>query len=109
MKELLEFAQKQAKRAGKILLDHFGRLENIRLKKDDSLVTEADMRSEQFIRKAIGKNYPTHQILGEEEGFDQQDTEFTWVIDPLDGTTNFASGVPLFAVSIGLFRKENLF
>ena len=64
------------------------------------------MLSEQSIRKAIEKNYPKHQILGEEEGFDPQNTEFTWVIDPLDGTTNFASGVPLFAVSIGLFKKR---
>ena len=106
MNDFLELAQKAAKSAGRVLMDHFGQLEHIRIKKNDSLVTEADMKSERLIRRAIHRAWPDHCILGEEEGLNSNQSEFTWVIDPLDGTTNFASGLPLFAVSIGLFHKR---
>lgn len=104
MNDYLEFAQKTAQNAGKVLLRHFGKLKQIRLKDDDSVVTEADTHAERLIRAAIRRAWPGHRILGEEEGLDESKSEFTWVIDPLDGTTNFASSFPFFAVSIGLFQ-----
>jgi len=104
LNDYLEFAQKTARSAGKALMRHFGKLKQIRLKEDDSVVTEADTHAERLIRTAIRRAWPGHRILGEEEGLDENKSEFTWVIDPLDGTTNFASGFPFFAVSIGLFQ-----
>jgi myo-inositol-1(or 4)-monophosphatase len=67
------------------------------------LVTRADKESEATIKKILRERYPTHEILAEESGLDSLScSEFRWVIDPLDGTTNFAHGVPIFAVSIAL-------
>jgi len=106
LEDLLPFAQKTARQAGRIVLRHFGRIDRVDYKTVDSIVTEADLKAEAAIRRAIGRTCPQHQILGEEEGFHDRGAEFTWVVDPLDGTTNFAAGVPLFAVSIALFQKR---
>ncbi|MBP2629201.1 MAG: histidinol-phosphatase [Firmicutes bacterium] len=66
------------------------------------LVTEIDKQSEQEIIGFIKSNYPSHGILAEESGLDRADSEYLWVIDPLDGTGNYAQGLPIFAVSIAL-------
>lgn len=102
----LSLAQKLAYGAGRILMRHFGHIEHIGYKTVDSIVTEADIRSEQYITRGIRRQYPEDRIFGEEQGLDQGDGEYVWVIDPLDGTTNFAAGLPLFAVSIGLLHKR---
>lgn len=71
-----------------------------------NLVTEADLKSESVIIRTLQNTFPTHQILSEEKGlYTSQDSPFKWIIDPLDGTTNFAHGFPMYNVSIGLEHK----
>ena len=100
-----------AKEAGGIIRSNFGRTTTIEYKTNISnLVTEVDRKSEEAIINFIQKKYPGHNILAEESGSHSLDSEYTWIIDPLDGTTNFAHGLPIFSVSIGLQRgDETLF
>lgn len=92
-----------ARIAGKILLDHARAGVRIEHKDEVNLVTEADRRSEQAIVETIRQRYPNHRILAEERGLEARgESPYQWVIDPLDGTTNFAHGFPLYCVSIGL-------
>jgi myo-inositol-1(or 4)-monophosphatase len=96
-------AEKAAKRAGTALLRMVGRIRHIRKKGPIDLVTEADLRAERIILDAIQNAFPGDNILSEEAGARNSLTETrTWIIDPLDGTTNFAHGFPFFAVSIAL-------
>ena len=84
-----------------ILRSHLGKLGNIQKKGPKDLVTEADIESEKQIIETIRKKFPDHDILAEESGSSiHGDAEYQWVIDPLDGTTNFAHQVPFFSVSI---------
>ena len=71
-------------------------------------VTTSDKAFEKFIRSKISKKFPNHQIIGEEYGHKNTKSEFSWVIDPIDGTTNFLHGIPHFAISIALMSKEEL-
>lgn len=96
-----------AKEAGEIIRDGFRQNISIELKTgENNLVTNIDKASEEIILNFINKEYPTHSIIAEESGTDIKSSEFTWVVDPLDGTTNFAHGIPIFGVSIGL-QKNN--
>lgn len=99
--------------ASKILQRHFGKIDHVMTKKgnDVDLVTVADKQAEAAIIQRIRAAFPGHGILGEESGrLDAADSsDFLWVVDPLDGTTNFAHGVPIFSVSIGLLYKNQLF
>ena len=70
-------------------------------------MTKADIESEEYIINQINKEYPNHSILAEESGSITNENEYLWVIDPLDGTTNFSHNLPIFAVSIGLVKKNN--
>jgi len=70
------------------------------------LVTEIDKKSELMIIEFIKQNYPSHSILAEESGLANNETEYLWIVDPLDGTTNFSQGLPIFAVSIALQYKN---
>ena len=72
------------------------------------LVTEIDILSEDMIKAKIEKNYPEHNILGEESGSKDKNSDYTWVIDPLDGTNNYASAYPIYCVSIALKYKEQV-
>jgi myo-inositol-1(or 4)-monophosphatase len=101
---MLNFAMQTAREAGKILLDKFGKKINVSFKGDINLVTEADLASEKFIIEQIKSYYPKHSILAEESGNAVVDGNSTWkwIIDPLDGTTNFAHGYPCFCVTIAL-------
>ena len=101
---MLNFAINTAREAGQILLEKFGRKINISLKGDINLVTEADLASEKLIIERVRSYYPKHSILAEESGKAVVDNETTWkwIIDPLDGTTNFAHGYPCFAVTLAL-------
>jgi myo-inositol-1(or 4)-monophosphatase len=102
---MLNFAIETARDAGQILLEKFGRKINISMKGDINLVTEADLASEKLIIERIRSYYPKHAILAEESGdavlLDGVNT-WKWIIDPLDGTTNFAHGYPCFCVTIAL-------
>ncbi len=109
MHPLLNIAIKAARSAGNIIvrhLDHLGQL-NVSSKGRNDFVSEVDRMAEAEIVRAIHKAYPAHGILAEEGGHQQGD-EYLWVIDPLDGTTNFLHGFPQFAVSIALLHKGRL-
>lgn len=90
--------------AGRILADRFGRVMQIEHKGDIDIVTEADLASESLIVERIKSYYPRHTILAEESGASAEDgaSEWKWIIDPLDGTTNYAHAYPCFCVSIAL-------
>ena len=96
--------------AGKILEKHFGRVSwNYKRQKGkffDQVVTAADRESEALIRRRLRKNFPGTNIMGEEEGYEDHGSEWTWVCDPLDGTRNFASGYLYWGVSIGLLHQN---
>ena len=95
-----------AKEAGSVIREGFGKSVKIEFKTgDNNLVTEIDKASEKVITDFIKKKYPSHSILAEEGSGEQKDSEYLWVIDPLDGTTNFAHGLPIFSVSIGLQKN----
>jgi myo-inositol-1(or 4)-monophosphatase len=91
-----------AREAGALLMQHFHQHLKIEYKGDADLVTAADRASEVLIRERIQQQWPTHDILGEEQGLSDQGSEYRWYVDPLDGTTNFAHGFPVFCVSIAL-------
>jgi myo-inositol-1(or 4)-monophosphatase len=100
---MLNFAIQTAREAGQILLEKFGRKINIEFKSEANPVTEADLASEKHIVEKIRSHYPKHSILAEESGVnDVANAEYKWIIDPLDGTTNYSHGYPCFCVSIGL-------
>lgn len=91
-----------------ILLSYFGNLRNIAKKGAIDLVTEADTASEAAIMDILRRAYPDHAFLGEEGGRMGPDSPYCWVVDPLDGTTNFAHGLGQFAVSIALIHETDL-
>ncbi|MGD8604399.1 MAG: inositol monophosphatase family protein [Anaerolineales bacterium] len=103
MEQRLNFALDTARQAGEILRRGFGHVADIQLKGTVDLVTEHDLASEQFIRQAIESTYPDDAILAEEEG-SLGEGEYRWLIDPLDGTTNFAHRMPIFSISIAYAR-----
>ncbi|WP_319408698.1 inositol monophosphatase family protein [uncultured Desulfosarcina sp.] len=94
-------------RGGKVLQEHFGKLRSIRKKGVIDLVTEADTRSEAIIIDTIAKAFPDHAILAEESGT-HPGSGGRWIIDPLDGTTNFAHNLPLFCVSIAFAVDDRI-
>jgi myo-inositol-1(or 4)-monophosphatase len=94
-----------AREAGALLMGYFHRRVKIEYKGEADLVTEADRNSEALIRKRIQEKWPHHDILGEENGLMDTGSEYRWYVDPLDGTTNFAHGYPVFCVSMGLEHK----
>jgi myo-inositol-1(or 4)-monophosphatase len=104
---MLNFAIQTARDAGSILAERFGRKIEIANKSEIDLVTESDLASERLIIDRIKTYYPRHAILAEESGASEPvdsegGTDWRWIIDPLDGTTNYAHGYPCFCVSIGL-------
>jgi myo-inositol-1(or 4)-monophosphatase len=102
--DILPIAEAIARRAGDIVIEGFGRARQVRRKGAIDLVTEFDQRSEEVIVSSLQKEFPEHAILAEETGLHQTTSEYQWVVDPIDGTTNFAHGFPLFAISLGLLR-----
>ena len=107
MKDLLISALKDS---GKILLGYFDKpLTETRKESQSSIITEADLVSESNIIRLIRGRYPTHNIISEECGYSNNGSEYTWIIDPLDGTSNFASGIPWFGILIALFRGNKPF
>jgi myo-inositol-1(or 4)-monophosphatase len=95
-----------AREAGEIIKDGFGKNLDIQYKSNETnLVTQIDKASEKTIVEYISKKFPSHGILAEESGNVKNGSEYLWVVDPLDGTTNFAHGLPIFSVSIGLQKN----
>lgn len=99
---MLFVAVDAARRAGTTLAEHVGGQREIIYKGEINLVTEMDRRAEQIVVSAIRSAFPSHGILAEEEARIENGSRFLWIIDPLDGTTNYAHGYPNFSVSIGL-------
>ena len=77
----------------------------IERKGDKSVVTKADIEAEKALRKAITETYPTHGILGEEFGLERAESDFQWILDPVDGTEEFSRGIPIWGTIIGLHYK----
>ncbi len=88
-------------------MDYFGHISSIENKSTNiDLVTEVDKKSENYLLTQIRTKYPEHCILSEESGNIDNKSDYLWIIDPLDGTTNFVHNLPIFAISIGLVKKN---
>ena len=106
-----QIAIKAAKKAGEMLMKKFAthNRANVRLKSKHEIVTPADLASEKIILSAIKKHFPDHRILSEEKGkTGNQKSDYLWLIDPLDGTTNFSMGNPLFSIAIALAKNNQI-
>jgi myo-inositol-1(or 4)-monophosphatase len=99
--------QEIAREAGALLISYFGKVE-IEYKGDVDLVTKADREAEKLIVERIGAIWPGHDVTGEEGTLTNSGSDYRWYIDPLDGTTNFAHGYPVFCVSIAVEHKGEL-
>ncbi len=111
MHPMLNIAVRAARNAGKIIIRSFEQLDKVEIesKGSNDFVTSVDTAAEQAIIETIHKSYPEHTIIGEESGvLTGSDDDYQWIIDPLDGTTNFIKGIPHFAVSIALKVKGKL-
>jgi myo-inositol-1(or 4)-monophosphatase len=109
MQPMLNIAIKAARAAGQVIVRHMGRLDTltVRNKQPNDFVSEVDHLAEREIIRVIHRAYPDHAILAEESG-DQGAGDYQWIIDPLDGTTNFLHEFPHFAVSIALRHNKRL-
>ena len=108
LQQIKRTATAAAYRGGDVLREYFGNISTVRKKGAIDLVTEADTAAESVIIETIRSQFPDHTLLAEESGLSQGQTENTWYIDPLDGTTNFAHQVGLFAVSIAYAHRGEL-
>jgi myo-inositol-1(or 4)-monophosphatase len=112
MQPLLNIAIRAARRAGEVIVRGMNRVHrlDIREKGQNDFVSEIDTQAEMEIIQTVRKSYPDHAFLAEESGASggSADSEFVWIIDPLDGTTNFLHGFPQFAVSIGVQRRGRM-
>ena len=97
-----------AREAGALLMSYFDQHIKIEYKGEADLVTVADRKSEALIRERIRQTWPGHDVMGEEEGLRDTGSEYRWYVDPLDGTTNFAHGFPVFCVSMGLRHRDQV-
>ena len=102
--EILAFCESTTERIGERLLRDFGTALAFR-KADGSLVTRSDTWADQSLREAIASTFPDHGVLTEEHEHVFRDKEWCWIVDPIDGTTNFARGVPVWAISLGLLYR----
>ncbi|MFH1452712.1 MAG: inositol monophosphatase family protein [Armatimonadota bacterium] len=106
MKKFLKTAKDAALSAGEYLKGHFGKKHTVSYKGKIDLITEVDKKSEDIISKIIRREFPDHALVGEEGTSVESGSGYRWFVDPLDGTTNFAHNFPVFCISIGL-QKEN--
>lgn len=107
---MLELAIEAALEAGRFLKMNIGKIKQIEHKQGEerNLVTEMDKKAEQLIIEKIRKRYPQHNFLGEESGSHKAASDYKWIIDPLDGTTNFTHGLQIFCTSIALEYKGEI-
>ncbi|WP_026377226.1 inositol-1-monophosphatase [Aestuariibacter salexigens] len=110
MHPMLNIAVRAARTAGNIIARGFENRDDLKTesKGANDFVTQIDKEAEQAIIHKIKQSYPDHSFIGEEGGKVSGDDDYTWIIDPLDGTTNFVKGIPHFAVSIALLHKGRL-
>ncbi|WED43806.1 inositol monophosphatase family protein [Legionella cardiaca] len=110
MQPLLNIAITAARLAGDIIIRHMEQVDRIKVtaKSDEEYFSEVDIKAEQAIINTIHKAYPDHGIIAEESGVYNDDAESVWIIDPLDGTTNYLHGFPFFSVSIAHRFKNRI-
>ena len=108
MKELLAVALQAAKSAREVILSYYSGDFDIEIKQDQTPVTVADRSAEQIIRKTITRAFPLHGIYGEEFGSENKDTEYLWLVDPIDGTKSFVKRYGMFSTQIALMHKGEL-
>jgi myo-inositol-1(or 4)-monophosphatase len=110
MQPLLNIAITAARLAGDIIIRHMELLDRIKItaKDSDEYFSEVDVKAEQAIIHTIHKAYPQHGIIAEESGIHNMDAESVWIIDPIDGTTNYLHGFPCFSVSIAHRVKNRI-
>lgn len=110
MHPLLNIAISAARQAGDIILRHSDQIHKLKIMKKNcgDVFSEVDIKAEQTIIHNILKAYPEHGIIAEETGYHNQDAEFVWIIDPLDGTKNYIHGFPFYSISIAVQRKKKI-
>lgn len=110
MEPLLNIAVNAARQAGEIIIRHMEQVDHLKItaKSNREYFSEVDIKAEQVIIKTIRKAYPEHGILAEESGVHEGDGQSVWIIDPLDGTSNYLHGFPFFSVSIALQVKGRI-
>lgn len=116
LSDIQDFALDVSYEAGEILLKYQKKRNSLEVisKGQEGIASEADIKSEEYILERIGEIYPDHYILAEEQYNNNENSyekaasaEFSWLIDPLDGTNNFVNGIPIYAVSMGLLHRGN--
>jgi myo-inositol-1(or 4)-monophosphatase len=108
MSDFLKIAEKSARDAGALLMKLRGADLNVEKKGKVNLVTDADRQSEELIKNAILGKFPDHRFIAEEGTQAKADSEYSWLVDPLDGTTNYAHGFPVWCVSIALLKSDEI-
>ena len=106
MQHFLRVALEVTEKASEIPKKYFRSSLDIEHKLDKSPVTIADQETEQFIREALKQHFPEHAIFGEEFGRQSNDSEYEWIIDPIDGTRSFVSGMPLYGMLLALLKNQ---
>jgi len=108
--DMLEIAINSAKSSGQIILKNSSLAHNVKLKSkiQRDVVTEVDLQSEENIKSIICKYYPDHNIIGEEGAIINKNSDYSWYIDPLDGTVNYIHGIPLYCVTMALMYKSQV-
>ncbi len=107
-KEFITVAEATVREAGLLALSLQGKLKDIQFKGEKDIVTEADFASDVLIRKLLTAAFPSHNIITEEEAAIDHGSEFTWYVDPIDGTVNYSRGMPLWGVSAGLRQGKEI-
>ncbi|MBI3186635.1 MAG: inositol monophosphatase, partial [Gammaproteobacteria bacterium] len=110
MNPMLAIAVRAARAAGNVITRNMDRIDRltIEVKAKNDFVSQVDREAEDKIIAELRQYYPDHAILAEESGHSQHNSDYQWIIDPLDGTTNFLHGFPQFSVSIGLLHNNKL-
>lgn len=106
--KFLTVAKKASLEAGKIISQYFGQAGKLTIKNNDAsdFATKADVEAERIIVKILSNHFPSHNILAEEGSGIKKGSEYTWAIDPIDGTISYVAGIPNFTVSIGLLKNN---
>ena len=110
LKDVLDKALVVVEEAAQFIRSQAGKVreDDIITKSKNSLVSYVDQRAEEILVSGLGQILPEAGFITEEETVEQQPSEYTWIIDPLDGTTNFLQGIPIYAVSVGLVRQDQI-
>jgi histidinol-phosphatase len=106
--QALDVARRAAAAAGEVIARYYRSELAVQTKADDSPVTQADIESESAIRAVLSSAFPDHAIYGEEQGMDARQSDWLWLVDPIDGTKSFVRGYPMFSTQIALMHRGEL-